>query len=135
VVRPEAAGRLACGLAVSCALMACRLSLAQNSVSPIPYREDGAGLSQQAMTTAGVVLILLALAVAGLLALRRKLGARLADSNSSGLHCAASTRLSAQTRVHVLAYRGREYLLAQCGDSLVRIAELEPFPPAPENEP
>jgi hypothetical protein len=102
---------------------------------PFPYREDGAGLSQQEMTTAGVVLILLALAVAGLLALRRKLGARLADSNSSGLHCAASTRLSAQTRVHVLAYRGREYLLAQCGDSLVRIAELEPFPPAPENEP
>lgn len=135
MVRPDAARRLACCLAVPCALMATKLSLAHASGSRIPFREDGAGLSQQAMTTAGVTLLLLALAVAGLLALRRRLVTQFADPTSGGLRCAASTRLSSQTRVHVLVYRGREYLLAQSGERLLRIAEFEPASPASEKEP
>jgi hypothetical protein len=117
------------------ALAASVPGLAQNAAAAIPYREDGAGLGQQAMTTGGIALLLLALAVAVLLAVRRKLGRQLVHANLGGLRCAASARLSAQTRVHVVLYRGREYLLAQSGDNLLRIAEFEAADPATEQTP
>ena len=132
MVRPDRWRRSLCALAASCALAVSKFGLAQATGPAIPFREDGAGLGQQAMTTGGVTLLVLALAVAALLVLRRKLGMQLADPNCGGLRCAASTRLSAQTRVHVLVYRGREYLLAQSGDSLLRLAEFEPGSPTVE---
>ena len=134
MARPDTRCRRLSALALSCALLACMPGLAQGAVAAIPYREDGAGLGQQAMTTGGIALLVLALAVAVLLVMRKKLGMRLAQTNCGGLRCAASTRLSAQTRVHVVLYRGREYLLAQSGDSLLRIAEFESGSPALETE-
>jgi len=109
-------------------------SPAQDAAAAIPYREDGAGLGQQAMTTGAITLLLLALAVAALLVVRRKLGTQLVHANVGGLRCAASARLSAQTRVHVVLYRGREYLLAQSGDSLLRIAEFDSGGPVLEKQ-
>lgn len=132
MVRREARCWCLTAAIASCALLTSRPGLAQGVAAAIPYREDGAGLGQQAMTTAGIAVLLLALAVAVLLVVRRKLGTRLAHASFGGLRCAASTRLSAQTRVHVVLYRGREYLLAQSGDSLLRIAEFESGSPALE---
>lgn len=125
MVRSDLWRRWLYALTASCALMVSKFGLAQANGPAIPFREEGVGLGQQAMTTGGIALLLLAVAVAALLALRRKLGMQLADPNFGGLRCAASTRLSAQTRVHVLVYRGREYLLAQSGDSLLHLAEYE----------
>lgn len=135
MARSDTRCRCLSALIASCALLASKPGLAQSAVAAIPYREDGAALSQQAMTTGGIALLLLAFAVAVLLAVRRKLGTQLAHANSGGLRCTASTRLSAQTRVHVVLYRGREYLLAQSGDSLLRIAEFESGSPAMETKP
>ena len=134
MVRSDVRCRCLLAVIASCALLASKPGLAQSAVAAIPYREDGAGLGQQAMTTGGVALLMLALAVAVLLAVRRKLGMRLSQANFGGLRCAASTRLSAQTRVHVVLYRGREYLLAQSGDSLLRLAEFESGSPAMETK-
>lgn len=134
MARPDARCRCFSAVIASCALLAGKPCLAQSAAAAIPYREDGAGLGQQAMMTGGIVLLLLALTVAVLLVVRRKLGAQLAHANFGGLRCAASTRLSAQTRVHVVLYRGREYLLAQSGDSLLRIAEFESGSPALETK-
>lgn len=130
--RPDVRSRCFCAVMACWALAASMPGLAQNTAAAIPYREDGAGLGQQAMTTGGITLLLLALAVAVLLAVRRKLGTQLVHANVGGLRCAASIRLSAQTRVHVVLYRGQEYLLVQSGDSLLRIAEFESVSPAPE---
>lgn len=135
MVRSDTRCRRLSALIAACALLASKPGLAQSAAAAIPYREDGAALGQQAMTTGGIALLLLALAVAVLLAVRRKLGTQLVHANSGGLRCTASTRLSAQTRVHVVLYRGREYLLAQSGDSLLRIAEFESGSPAMETKP
>lgn len=122
---PEAGGGRWRAAAAMWTLLAGQACLAQGSGAAIPYREDGPGLAQQAASAGGIALLLLALAVALLLALRRRLAGRLAPAASGGLRCAASTSLSPHTRVHVLAYRGREYLLAQCGDSLLHIAQFD----------
>ena len=133
--RPDARSRCLRAVLACWALAACMPGLAQNAAAAIPYREEGAGLGQQAVTTGAITLLLLALAVAALLIVRRKLGTQLVHANFGGLRCAASARLSAQTRVHVVLYRGREYLLAQSGDSLLRVAEFESGSPAPEKTP
>lgn len=132
--RPDARSRCLGAVLACWALAASMPGQAQNAAAAIPYREDGAGLGQQAVTTGGITLLLLALVVAVLLVVRRKLGAQLMHPNFGGLRCAASTRLSAQTRVHVVLYRGREYLLAQSGDSLLRIAEFESDVPVLEKQ-
>lgn len=123
--RPDARSRCLRALLACWALAASMPGLAENTAAAIPYREDGAGLGQQAVATGAITLLLLALAVAALLIVRRKLETQLVQANFGGLRCAASARLSAQTRVHVVHYRGREYLLAQSGDSLLRIDEFE----------
>lgn len=132
--RPDARSRCLRAVLACWALTASMPSLAQDAAAAIPYREDGAGLGQQAMTTGAITLLLLALAVAALLVVRRKLGTQLVHANVGGLRCAASARLSAQTRVHVVLYRGREYLLAQSGDSLLRIAEFDSGGPVLEKQ-
>lgn len=132
--RPDACSRCLRAVLACWALAASMPSLAQDAAAAIPYREDGAGLGQQAMTTGAITLLLLALAVAALLVVRRKLGTQLVHANVGGLRCAASARLSAQTRVHVVLYRGREYLLAQSGDSLLRIAEFDSGGPVLEKQ-
>jgi len=134
VRRPDARSRCLRAVLACWALTASMPSLAQDAAAAIPYREDGAGLGQQAMTTGAITLLLLALAVAALLVVRRKLGTQLVHANVGGLRCAASARLSAQTRVHVVLYRGREYLLAQSGDSLLRIAEFDSGGPVLEKQ-
>ena len=93
----------------------------------IPYRPEQPGLGLQAGLAYGSVVVLLALAVAGLVMLRKRLGARLpgALAAGAGLRCVASLRLPPHTLVHVVAYRDREILFAQSGDKLLQLSRFE----------
>lgn len=92
----------------------------------IPYRAEEAGLGMQAALAYGSVVILLALAVVGLVMLRKRLGARLPGklAADAGLRSIASLRLPQQTLVHVVAYRNREIVFAQSGDTLLELARF-----------
>lgn len=93
----------------------------------IPYRAEEAGLGMQAGLAYGSVVILLAVAVAGLVMLRKRFGARLpcALAADAGLRSIASLRLPQQTLVHVVAYRDREILFAQSGDKLLQLGHFK----------
>jgi hypothetical protein len=96
------------------------------SDSGIPYRPDQASFGLQAGLAYGTVVILLALAVAGMFMLRRRLAGRLSGAlaPAAGLRSIASLRLPQQTLVHVIAYRDREILFAQSGDKLLRLGQF-----------
>lgn len=97
------------------------------SDTAIPYRQEEAGLGMQVGLAYGSVVLLLALAVAGMFMLRKRLGARLpgALAASAGLRCVASLRLPSHTLVHVVAYRDREFLFAHSGDKLVQLGQFK----------
>jgi hypothetical protein len=99
---------------------------ARASDSNIPYRADDAGLGMQAGLAYGAVVIILALAVVGMILLRKRLAGRLPGAfiAGAGLRSVASLRLPQQTLVHVVVYRDREYLFAQCGAKLLRLGEF-----------
>lgn len=84
---------------------------------------------QVALVYAGVAL-LLALTIAGLAMLRKRLGtappATLAAD--AGLRAVASLRLQPHTIVHLVACRGREVLFVQAGDKLLLLAQMTPGP-------
>ncbi len=92
----------------------------------IPYRQEEAGLGMQVGLAYGSVVLLLALAIAGMVMLRKRLGTRLpgALAGSAGLRCVASLRLPPHTLVHVVAYRDREILFAQSGDRLLQLGQF-----------
>lgn len=92
----------------------------------IPYRQDDASLGMQAGLAYGAVVLLLALAVGGMVMLRKRLSARLpgALAAGAGLRSLASLRLPQQTLVHVVAYRDREIMFAQSGDKLLQLGEF-----------
>ena len=94
--------------------------------SGIPYRQDDASLGMQAGLAFGAVLLLLALAVGGMLVLRKRLSARLpgALASDAGLRSVASLRLPRQTLVHVVAYRDKEILFVQSGEKLLPLGEF-----------
>jgi hypothetical protein len=95
--------------------------LAAENLAAISFRPEGNGLAQQAATAIGIALVLLALASGLLLALRRRLVPAASTASGAGagaLRCIASLRLPPQTRVHVIAYRDREWLMVQAGDRL-----------------
>jgi hypothetical protein len=102
-------------------------SLAQSDAAAIPFRPETQGLGSGAATASGIALVLLALAVIGLYLLRRNLtqGACALPTAETRLRCIASIRLPAHARVHVVAYRDREWLFVQSGDQLMRLAQLE----------
>jgi hypothetical protein len=93
-------------------------ALAADETAAIPFRAADEALGRQAALAVGVTLLLLALASAALLALRRRFAAARPPAESGGLRSIASLRLPPQTRIHVIAYRDREWLLIQAGDTL-----------------
>ncbi len=99
---------------------------ARASDSAIPYRADDAGLGMQAGLAYGAVVLVLALAVVGMILLRKRLAGRLpgAFTAGAGLRSVASLRLPQQTLVHVVAYRDREFLFAQSGTKLLPLGEF-----------
>jgi len=96
------------------------------SDSGIPYRPEPSGFGMQAGLAYGAVVLLLALAVGGMFLLRKRLGAPLSGpfATADGLRSVASLRLPQQTLVHVVAYRDREILFAQCGGELLQLAHF-----------
>ncbi len=92
----------------------------------IPYRADAAGTGLQAGLAYGAVVILLALTVAALFMLRKRLAARLAGglTPAAGLRSIATLRLPQQTMVHVVGYRDQEILFVQSGDKLLRLGQF-----------
>lgn len=92
----------------------------------IPFRPDDVGLGVQAGLAYGGVVLMLALAVAGMILLRKRLSARLpgAPVAGAGLRSISSLRLPQQTLLHVVAYRDREILFAQSGDKLLQLGEF-----------
>lgn len=90
-------------------------ALAVDEAAAIPFRAADESLGRQAGLAIGVTLVLLALAATLLLALRRRFAAT-APARGDALRCIASLRLPPQTRVHLIAYRDREWLLVQAGE-------------------
>ncbi|MBK4735706.1 hypothetical protein [Noviherbaspirillum pedocola] len=92
--------------------------LAADEAAAIPFRAPDTGLGQQAGLAIGVTLLLLALASAALLVLRRRFALTNSSGDGAALRSIASLRLPPQTRIHVIAYRDREWLLIQAGANL-----------------
>lgn len=84
---------------------------------------------QAALVYAGIVLML-ALTVAGLILLRKRLGIAppAALAADAGLRAVASLRLQPQTVIHLVACRGREVLFVQAGENLLLLAHVAPGP-------
>jgi hypothetical protein len=53
----------------------------------------------------------------------------------SGLQCVASLRMPMRTSVHVVSWRGREVMFAQCGDQLRLLDTFEALGPAEDARP
>jgi len=108
--------RIGAALAANSTLLTTALAADENGA--IPFRAPDTGLGQQAGLAIGIALLLLALATAVLLTLKRRFALTNASGDGAALRSIASLRLPPQTRVHVIAYRDREWLLIQAGATL-----------------
>lgn len=130
--RPEVA-RLVAGM--TAATLAPRLAMAG-----IPFRQDESTSPLQLGLGYAGALALLALMALGLFLLNKRLRLGLQQglpefmSGRSGLQCVASLRMAMRTQVHVVSWRGREVMFAQCGERLHVLAKFE-ADRAPEDAP
>ncbi len=118
--RPDSARLPACLAAAT--LLAPRLACAS-----IPFRQDNPGSALQLGLGYAGALGLLVLLTLALFMLRKRLVKRFPDllSSRSGLQCVASLRMSMRTSVHVVCWRGREVMFAQCGEGLQLLSVFE----------
>lgn len=105
----------------------CASCAAQGSAGGIPYRQDSAATSSQLELGYGLALLLLVVVVLVLAYARRRLAGRIPGLavNSPDLQWVASLRLPMRTMVHVVAWRGREIVFAQCADQLEVLAQFD----------
>ncbi|WP_151448607.1 hypothetical protein [Lacisediminimonas profundi] len=105
----------------------CASCAAQDSASGIPYRQEAAATSSQLVLGYGLALLLLVVVVLVLAYARKRLAGRIPGLavNSPDLQWVASLRLPMRTMVHVVAWRGREFVFAQCADRMEALAQFD----------
>lgn len=119
-------------VALSVVLGAVNASVAQETAAPapvqrpIPFKTDSASLEDQSLHTLALLAGLLAATAAGLYFLRRRLPGAVRGIRTSRLQIIERTRINPRCTLYLASLDQREFVFAQCGDTLTQLTQLQP---------
>lgn len=98
---------------------------ASQTVSGIPYKQEPKSFAEQSLSTFFITFLVLGAVVAGLYTLRNYLQKKTGRTfiKTSSINIKERVRLSPKLSMYVVAYRDKEILVAQIGDTVTPLAE------------